>query len=154
MPASMKDQYYGSTDKLLDQLRQKIPRLACRLRIRSSTFLTDILISVLQEIIGAHQHSHLFFALGIRNDPPNSVPSKTTFPHGHMFCALPYSLGYFTLLSALVKCLFLAVNQLQLSGLICSPRYLHESSVNMPRDSGYKHHCPQREFYPSLARVG
>ena len=56
-----------------------------------------------------------------------------------------------SLLSALVKFLFLAVNQLQLSGLICSPRYLYESSVNMPGDSGYKHHCPQREFYPSLS---
>ena len=41
-------------------------------------------------------------------------------------------------LSALVKFLFLAVNQLQLSGLICSPRYLYESSVNMPGDCGYK----------------
>ena len=57
MAAFMKDQYYGSTDKLLDQLRQKIRRLACRLRIRSSTFLTDIQV-VLQEIIDEH-HSNL-----------------------------------------------------------------------------------------------
>ena len=52
MAASMKGQYYGSTDKLLHQLRQKIRR-----RIRSSTFLTDIQV-VLQEIIDEY-HSNL-----------------------------------------------------------------------------------------------
>ena len=57
MAASMKDQHYGSTEKLLDQLRQKIRRLACRLRLRTSTFLTDIQV-VLQEILDEH-HSNL-----------------------------------------------------------------------------------------------
>ena len=53
MAASMKDQYYGSSEKLLAQLRQKVCRLACRLRLQTSTFLTDIQV-ILQEIIDEH----------------------------------------------------------------------------------------------------
>ena len=56
MAASMKDQYYGSTEKLLAQLRQKIRRLACRLRLQTLTLLTDIQV-ILQEIIDEHHCS-------------------------------------------------------------------------------------------------
>ena len=56
--------------------------------------------------------------------------------------------AHYNLLYKLLHSGFCTVNQLLLSGPICLPRYLYESSVNMPGDSGYK----QREFFPGLAR--
>ena len=161
MAASMKDQYYGSTDKLLDQLRQKIRRLACRLRIRSSTFLTDIQVA-LQEIIDEH-HSNLTSssrwtseAITLTASPLKNwvVTPADHFPSlAHVLCPALFSRllhSTFCTGEVFVPCRQPAA-AFRAHMLTTIPL---RTSVNMPGDFGYKHHCPQREFYPSLARIG
>ena len=131
----------------------KIRRLACRLRLQTLTFLTDIQV-ILQEIIDEH-HSNLTSSSRWTSDmiiptvsilktwvvtPADHFPSRA-----HVLCPALFSrLLHSTFCTGEV---FVPCRQpAAASGLICSPRYLHESSVNMPGDSGYKHHCPQQEF--------
>ena len=148
MAASMGDQYYGSSEKLLARLREKIRRLAYRLRLQTSPFLTDVQV-ILQEIIDEHRCNLTSSSRWTSEmiTPAVSIVKTwvirqlITFPQVRMFFALLSSLNYFTPLFALVKFLFLVVNQLLLSVLICSPRYLHESNANMPGDFDYKDHC-------------
>ena len=157
MAASMKDQYYGSTEKLLDQLCQKIRRLACRLRLRTSTFLTDIQV-ILQEIIDEH-HSNLSSSsrwTSEMNTPTVSllknwvVTPADHFPsRAHVLCPALFSrLLHSTFCTGEV---FVPCRQ---PAAAFRAHMLTTIPLRIQRDSGYKHHCPQREFFPSLARIG
>ena len=135
MAASMKDQYYGSTEKLLDQLRQKIRRLACRLRLQTSTFLTDMQV-ILQEIIDEH-HSNLTSSSRWTSEmiiPTVSILKTWVVTPADHFPSRAHVLFPCSLLS-ITFCtgeVFVPCRQ---------PAAAFRAST----------HCPQPEFFPSLA---